>query len=286
MQPTVSSHHNENIRARFHNLISQSDENFNLAEAALLIAAEEYPRLDVPLYLDKLENIAEHTHFRVGDVTAAPEMITAINETLFEELGFQGNRENYYDPRNSFLNVVLDRRTGIPITLSVVYIEIARRLNLPIHGIGLPGHFIVGYVTDTEEIYIDVFNGGRVLGVNGCADLVAGMSNGKLTFNSNKHLAPVKKTQILTRMLSNLLGIYVNSQDYRRSIACIERILLLMPNSLAHIRDYGLLLGQVGNTGKAIDQLERYLKASPQAADVEMIKAEIKKLRHEQARFN
>src|SRR5215813_6028385 len=267
----------ENVRARFHNIISVSEESLNLAEAALLIAAEEYPKLDVSLYLEKLENIAEHTHFRTGDETSFVDKIAAINQTLFEELGFQGNRENYYDPRNSFLNEVLDRRIGIPITLSVVYIEVARRLGLPIQGIGLPGHFIVGCLTDDQEFYIDVFNGGRLIGVNGCADLVAGMSNGRLNFNPDQHLAPVTKKQIIIRMLSNLLSIYANSQDYRRAITCIERLLLLMPDSISHIRDYGLLLGQVGNHSKAINQLEIYLKANPTAADVEMVKAEIQK---------
>ena len=282
----MSNQYIENVRARFHNIISVSEENLNLAEAALLIAAEEYPRLDIPLYLEKLENLAEHTTFRTGDVISATDKIAVINQTLFEELGFQGNRENYYDPRNSFLNEVLDRRIGIPITLSVVYIEVARRLGLPIHGIGLPGHFIVGYIAENDAYYIDVFNGGRIIGINGCADLVAGMSNGRLTFHPDLHLTPVTKKQILTRMLGNLLGIYVNSQDYRRAIACIERILLLLPDSVSHIRDYGLLLGQVGNISKAINQLELYLKANPTASDGEMIKAEIQKLHRAQAKFN
>ena len=275
----------ENIRARFEQAVSRDESSLHLAEAALLIAAEEYPRLEVALYLEKLENLAEHTAFRVGKAAGVLEVIEAINTTLFGELGFYGNRENYYDPRNSFLNEVIDRRTGIPITLSVIYIEIARLLNLPIQGIGMPGHFIVGFLSDSQNIYLDVFNGGRGLSENACADLVAGMSGGKTAFNPN-HLAPVTKKQILTRMLSNLLNIYAGSQDLRRAVAAIERILLITPTSLPHIRDYGLLLAQIGKTNAAIEQLERYLKFLPNSDDAEKIREHLKTLRQEQARLN
>ncbi|MEW6126534.1 MAG: transglutaminase-like domain-containing protein [Acidobacteriota bacterium] len=263
----------------------RNESDIRLGEAALLIAAEEYPRLDVALYLEKLENIAQHTAFRIGNATHVLDIINAINTTLFDELGFQGNRENYYDPRNSFLNEVIDRRQGIPITLSVVYIEVARMLRLPIQGIGLPGHFIVGYLKETPPIFIDVFNNGRLLGENACADLVAGMSGGKIKFNPNQ-LAPVTKKQMLTRMLANLLNVYASSQDLRRAISAIERILLLMPDSLPHIRDYGLLLAQVERNNEAIAQLERYLKLAANADDAETIRKQIKLLRQEQARLN
>jgi regulator of sirC expression with transglutaminase-like and TPR domain len=275
----------QHVRARFTRLVSRSEDEITLAEAALLIAAEEYPRLEIGLYLEKLENLAQHTSFRIKDATNVMEIIEAINRTLFDELGFQGNRENYYDPRNSYLNEVIDRRLGIPITLSVVYLEIARMLHLPMQGIGLPGHFILGFPGDSENIYVDVFNGGRLLTENACADLVAGMSGGKLKFTPN-HLAPVTKKQILTRMLSNLLNIYVGSQDFRRAIAAIERILLIIPDSLAHIRDYGLLLGQSSQFNAAIEQLERYRKLAPTADDADEINEYLKTIRKEQARLN
>ncbi len=275
----------ENARARFAQIVSRPESDLTLAEAALLIAAEEYPRLEVARYLEKLENLAQHTSFRIGDATNVLEIIEAINQTLFDELGFQGNRENYYDPRNSFLNEVIDRRLGIPITLSVLYLEIARMLRLPLQGIGMPGHFIVGFLSDTQNIYIDVFNGGRVLSENACADLVAGMSGGQMQFSPN-HLMPVTKKQILTRMLANLLNIYTGSQDLRRAIAAIERILLITPDSLPHIRDYGLLLAQVDNANAAMAQLERYLKLAPNATDAAELREYLKTLRQQQARLN
>jgi regulator of sirC expression with transglutaminase-like and TPR domain len=275
----------ENARARFAQIVSRDESDITLAEAALLIAAEEYPRLEVARYLEKLENLAQHTSFRIGNATGVLEIIEAINTTLFDELGFQGNRENYYDPRNSFLNEVIDRRLGIPITLSVIYIEIARMLRLPLQGIGMPGHFIVGFLSDAQKVYLDVFNNGRLLSENACADLVAGMSGGKMEFTPN-HLAPVTKKQTLTRMLTNLLNIYAGSQDLRRAVAAIERILLITPNSLPHIRDYGLLLGQVGSTNDAIDQLDRYLKLAPNSDDGVEVREHLKTLKQEQARLN
>ncbi len=274
-----------NARAQFAEIVSRSDSEINLAEAALLIAAEEYPRLEVALYLEKLENFGERARERAETATNGAEIITSMNATLFDELGFQGNRENYYDPRNSFLNEVIDRRSGLPITLSVIYIEVARQIGFSIHGIGLPGHFIVGHFNPSENFFIDVFNGGRMLTDNALADLVTGMSGGRIEFNST-HLLPVTKKQILTRMLSNLLSIYAGGQDYRRAISSIERILLLIPDSLQHIRDYGLLLAQVEKTNSAIEQLEKYLKQMPDAEDAETIREQIKKLKQARARLN
>jgi regulator of sirC expression with transglutaminase-like and TPR domain len=281
----MAKHFTENARARFIEIVSRNEEGVNLAEAALLIAAEEYPRLDIARYLEKLENFGARARERAANLTTAPELITALNVTLFTELGFQGNRENYYDPRNSFLNEVIDRRTGIPITLSVVYIEVARQIGFTVEGVGLPGHFVAGHFTPSTEYFIDVFNDGRLLSENACADLVAGMSQGKVKFES-AHLDPVTKKQILTRMLSNLLAIYSASQDYRRAVAAIERILLIMPNSLSHIREYGLLLAQAGSTNQAIEQLERYLTVHREAENDEVVTAALVKLKQAKARLN
>jgi regulator of sirC expression with transglutaminase-like and TPR domain len=272
-------------RERFAEIVSSSESEINLAEATLLIAAEEYPRLDVALYLEKLERFSDRARQRAATAATAVEVIANLNTTLFDELGFQGNRENYYDPRNSFLNEVIDRRTGIPITLSVIYIEVARQTGFAVHGIGLPGHFIVGHFNPLENFFIDVFNGGRLVSENSLADLVAGMSGGKVEFNAS-HLLPVTKKQIITRMLANLLGIYTGSQDYSRAVATMERLLLLLPDSMAHVRDYGLLLAHLGRSNKAIEQLEKYLKHMPEAADAETITEQIKKLKQAQARLN
>jgi regulator of sirC expression with transglutaminase-like and TPR domain len=271
-------------RRRFAEIVARPDERINLAEAALLIAAEEYPRLDVAIYLDKLDRIADIARDRIALAVDASDFISAINATLFEDYGFHGNRDNYYDPRNSFLNEVIDRRVGIPITLSVLYIEVARRIGFAVEGVGLPGHFIVRHQAAEEIIYIDPFNGGRVLGEMGCAEMVAETSGGRRALEP-EHLKPVSKKQILTRMLSNLLGIYARN-DHRRALGIIERILVLQPDSPAHVRDYGLLLALVGQPAQALAALERYLKMAPAAADAELVREQIKTIKQDSAKLN
>ena len=271
-------------RRRFAEIVALPDERINLAEAALLIAAEEYPRLNVAAYLEKLDRISDIARDRIALAVDASDFISAINATLFEDYGFQGNRDNYYDPRNSFLNEVIDRRVGIPITLSVLYIEVARRIGLALEGVGLPGHFIVRHQAAEEAIYIDPFNGGRVLGEMGCAELVTEMSGGRRRLEP-EHLRPVTKKQLLTRMLSNLLAIYARN-DHRRALGVIERILILQPNSPAHVRDHGLLLALVGQTAQALVALERYLQMEPAAADAELVREQIRTIKQDSAKLN
>jgi regulator of sirC expression with transglutaminase-like and TPR domain len=280
----VSQQQPASLRRRFAEIIALPDEEINLAEAALLIATEEYPRLNVATYLDKLDRIADIARDRIALAADSSAYISAMNATLFEDYGFKGNRENYYDPRNSFLNEVIDRRVGIPITLSVLYIEIARRIGFAVEGVGLPGHFIVRHQAAAETLYIDPFNSGRVLGEMGCAELVAEMSGGRRGLEA-QHLLPVTKKQILLRMLSNLLGIYARS-DHRRALTVIERILLMQPNSAAHVRDHGLLLALVGQTAQALAALERYLKMEPAAADADLVREQIKTIKQDCAKLN
>lgn len=265
-------------------MVSRDDEQVNLAEAALLIAAEEYPRLDVEAYLEKLDLFGDLARDRAEDASDTIGMITALNATLFERLGFHGNRESYYDPRNSFLNEVIDRRTGIPIALTIVYMEVARRLGFPVKGVGMPFHFIAKHEAESGDVFIDPFNEGRVLGDAGCAELLAEMSSGKIEIQP-AHLEPVTNKQILTRMLSNLLGIYAAS-DHRRALAAVERLLLIDPHSATHIRDRGLLLASVGDTANAITELKRYLELAPHAADANTIREHLKSIRQNQAKLN
>jgi len=265
-------------------MISRDEEHLDLAHGALLIAAEEYPHIDVDVYFERLDQFANLARERAVDARDAGDMITALNSVMFDVLGFRGNRENYYDPRNSFLNQVIDRRTGIPITMTVVYIEVARRIGFPIKGVGLPFHFIAKHEAESGDIFIDPFNEGRVLGVAGCSELVAGVSGGKLELRA-EHLAPVTKKQILSRILSNLLGIY-SAGDHPRALAAIEQILLIDPDSAQHIRDRGLLLNRVGDRSGAIAELERYLSLNPDAPDAESVRGEIKSIRQSQARLN
>ncbi|MFY9609645.1 MAG: tetratricopeptide repeat protein [Blastocatellia bacterium] len=272
------------IRLRFAEAVSRPDEQINLAEAALLIAAEEYPKLDVDLYLEKLDRFGDLAREQSGSETGALDLIAAVSAALFDRLGFQGNRASYYDPRNSFLNEVIDRRTGIPITLTVVYIEVARRIGLSIKGVGMPGHFIAKHEAESGEIFIDPFNEGRLIGMPECSELLSDTTGGTLDLKSD-HLLAVSNKKILTRMLSNLLGIY-GATDQRRALAAIDRILLLNPDSAKHVRDRGLLLAEIRETRGAIEELERYLELAPQAPDEEAIREQIGSIMKSQAQLN
>jgi regulator of sirC expression with transglutaminase-like and TPR domain len=273
-----------NIRSQFTEMVSREDDQIDLAQAALLIAAEEYPRLKVALYLERLDYFADFAGKRAADSRNPIEVVTALNATLFEQLGFRGNRESYYDPRNSYLNAVIDRRTGIPITLTVVYIEVAKRIGFPVKGVGLPFHFIAKHEAEGGDLFIDPFNAGGLLGSAGCDALITQMSGGKVELRP-EHLEAMTNRQILARMLSNLLGIY-SASDRPRALAAIDRILLIDPGSTPHIRDRGLLLAAVGHRTPAIEELERYLELDPDAGDADTIREQIKAIRQSQARLN
>ena len=283
----------EKALIRFREIVSGDDESIDLAEAALLIGVEEYPSLDVNLYIKRLDFIANTTRDRLLDAGDADQTISALNLTLFDELGFRGNRESYYDPRNSYLNQVIDRRLGIPITLTVIYMEVARRIGLPVYGVGLPSHFIALHKGAAREVYIDPFNRGRVMGRAGVEDLLAEMSGGAIELEE-KHLLPVTNKQIITRMLSNLLNIHLGNYggggsrytDYARALKVMELILMVNPDSSAHIRDYGLLLAANGKLKQALLELDRYLALAPKASDGETIRNQINSIRAEQAKMN
>jgi regulator of sirC expression with transglutaminase-like and TPR domain len=238
----------------------------------------------VDLYLERLDHFGDLCRQEAVEARGAIGLISALNVTLFERLGFRGNHETYYDPRNSYLNEVIDRRTGIPITLTVVYIEVAKRIGFPIKGVGMPFHFIAKHPGERGDLFIDPFNGGRMLGSAGCDELLTQMSGGRLELQP-EHLEAVTSKQILTRMLSNLIGIY-SASDPRRALSAIERILLINPDSSMHIRDRGLLLASVGDRTSAIAELERYLKLVPAASDAQTIREQIKSIRQSQARLN
>jgi regulator of sirC expression with transglutaminase-like and TPR domain len=280
----VPIEHENSARVRFKEMVSLEDDRINLAEAALLIAAEEYARIDVGLYLEKLDRFGDLVRERAAQALDSRDILSAINATLFGELGFRGNAGSYYDPRNSLLNEVIDRRTGIPITLTIVYMEVARRVGLHVEGVGMPGHFLAKLETDGGNIFIDTFNGGRLFGEAGCADLLEKNSGGRITLEP-EHMASVTKKQILLRMLTNLLGIYA-AGDHRRALAAIERILIINPDSPPHVRDRGLLLATLGRTTSAIAELERYLLLAPDAPDADSIREQIKTSRQNQARLN
>ena len=279
------SHTKERTRQLFGEMVSSADAEIALAEAALLIASEEYPNLIVTDYLARLDRFAQEVREHAAAGSTRFDMIDALNETMFHELGFQGNTEHYYDPRNSYLNQVIDRRKGIPITLSVVYLEVARRVGLEMLPVGLPGHFLVKYVGRSGELFIDPFNGGRVLNESGVSGLLSDVTSGRLKLSS-EHLAAVSNKQILTRILANLYAVYARSMDYTRALAAVERMLLIAPDAPEYVRDRGILLAAMGRTNDAVAELERYLKLAPAADDGATIRERIQAARLSRARLN
>src|SRR6266581_9205273 len=231
-------------RRRFAALAERAQGEFRLAEGALLIAQEEYPTLDVEAYLQRLDAMAEAVSSHVGLEIDPPRIVAQLNAYLFDEQGFRGNLQDYYDTRNSFLNDVIERKTGIPITLSVMYIELARQVGLPIVGVGMPGHFLVRYSAQPTVFWIDPYYHGKLLSQEDCQQRLTAMYGQRLAWD-DAYVQPVSDHAILQRMLYNLKAIYVEQGDHRRALGVVERLLLLRPDVLTEIRDRGLLQGQL-----------------------------------------
>ena len=239
----------------FARAVQRPADQIDLALAALLFARDAYPELDPQLYLNQLDEWAADAR---SAVTQAADPIESLNEFLFDELRFIGNRIAYHDPLNSYLNKAIDRRVGLPITLSVIYLEIARRLSVPVDGIGLPGHFIVRHRGPLGVRYIDPFHQGRTLTAADCAQLVSELSNGQLTLQPAM-LEPVSARHILVRMLNNLKNAQVQLGNFDEATDAVERLIDLEPEEAAHERDLGLLHYQQNHYGAALRHLQRYL---------------------------
>jgi regulator of sirC expression with transglutaminase-like and TPR domain len=265
------------IKARrlFSEMACLDEEAFPLDRAALTMALEEYPGLDMTGYLRRLDTFAARVEVLVGPDRSAVNVIESLNEVLFVQEGLRGNNEDYYDPRNSYLNKVLDRRLGIPITLSVIYMEVARRISFPIDGVGFPGHFLVKHVEEEREIIIDPFDTGRILTMNDCQELLDRVHNGNVGLNPSL-LQPMEKRAIITRMLYNLKGIYMQKEQYGRAITIIDKILSLNPGTPSEIRDRGLLYMQTSLFAKALADLKSYLANTVAPDDSSYIENHIK----------
>jgi regulator of sirC expression with transglutaminase-like and TPR domain len=261
----------------FREMVSRPPEQVDLAAASLLIALDEYPGLNVSDYLERIDLLAERTSAQLQpDAAERPlEAIKSINYQLFEIEGFRGNREDYYDPRNSFLNDVLDRKTGIPITLSVLYMEVGRRIGLKIEGVGMPGHFIVKCRHNGAEIFVDAFGRGEILLEEGCARKLTQLHGKDFQFNRSC-LDAVNHSQILTRMLHNLKAIYWNQQNYVKALGVIDKLLLINPTAAAEIRDRGFAHYQLNHLSPAIRDWSCYLELRPSAPDAAEVAKSLK----------
>lgn len=264
-------------RKFFHNEIQQPDDDIDLAKAALYIAQEEYSQLDIEEYLNALDTMAVELEERLPLEKYPLKIIQCINQYFYHDLNFKGNSQNYYDPRNSFLNDVIDRKTGIPITLALTYIEIARRIDFPMVGIGMPGHFLIRPDISEIEIFVDAFNNGEVMFPQDCQERLNQIYQQNITLQP-EFLAPVTKKQFLARILSNLKYIYLQQKQFEKAITSVERILLLFPGAALELRDRGLLSYQLGRFNQAAEDLQAYLLRVPEAQDASTIKHLLAKL--------
>jgi len=278
---------------RFAEMLSREDGKIELASACLQIAEDAYPGLDVDGYVGEIERFAKRLRARLAPDAAAEDRVIALNEFLFDDLGFSGNVDNYYDPRNSYLNEVLDRRTGIPITLAVLYMEIGRRIGLPLEGVSFPGHFLVRLPLRGGTLVLDPFSGGvpqsedelrerlkRVIP----RDAAGGVPVAELPLD--QFLEPASNRQILARVLRNLKGVYREKDHPERLLEVLNRMVIVAPESAAELRDRGLVYRRLECWRPALKDLTDYLEREPDAADLDEVRAKMVELSLRCARLN
>jgi len=257
-----------NLDAALELLARAPETPLDVAEIALRLARDEYPKIDVEAHLGELNAMAhEAKRYIRGNLAAR---VKGLCRYLFHDMGFRGNVKEYYDPRNSYFNQVLERRTGIPITLSALTMAVGQRAGLDIQGVGLPGHFIAKGVEGDERILIDSFHGGRILSDTDCENLVRQVTG--VAFEvSPVALEAIPTGLMVQRMLGNLKALYLKMEDFPRGARIMERMRQLSPRDAVLRRDLGVALVQIGQPGKAIDHLRFYLDQAPEAEDYAVI---------------
>ena len=254
-----------------------------LDAAALEMAGIETPGLDPRPWLEMLDRTASELGSRLEPSAGGEEFVRAANQYLFEELGFRGNEAEYHDPRNSCLNYVLDRRTGIPIALSVVYIEVARRLDRPVAGIGLPGHFIVEYDDGRFSTYIDPFHAGKFLTAEDCRRLAQKITRSEV---EPAALAPVGTRYILVRMLNNLRSSYFRGRQFAKMAAVMDLLVEAFPRNADYFKARGVARLKLRQYRGAKSDLEMYLKFSPEAEDRAQVTQQLEAIHRWLGRLN
>jgi len=264
----------QEARLLFSELVQRPDEEIDLVEAALLIAADQGSDVIIELRQTQIDNMARRVKDRMAEFSKGKpidpmyfpiEVVQVTNLVLYAEEGFYANRDDYYDPENSYLDRVLERRTGIPITLGLVYMEIARRVGLPLRGIGLPGHFVLGYWPHEDrlpEMIIDPFDRGNILSIGECAGLVYKLYGPSVEFNI-EWVRPMSNRQILARMLNNLKHAHTARRDYQNALGAIDLLLLAQPEATWELKERAFIQYRMGHFAQALKDLERYIQSNP-----------------------
>ena len=262
--------HNDSWEA----LSALGDDEIPLLLAALLVARDEYPDLDIAAYEALCDRYEQELTPRIEALEGAQPRLAAINRYLFDDLGFSGNQQDYYDPRNSYLNDVLDRKLGIPISLGVIQMELARRMGVPLEGVSFPGHFLVRLPVDGGLLVLDPYHKGRSIDAQ------------ELKLRARPHLggndiddqqllqilSPASHRAILARMLRNLKGLYAERETWDKALRCADRLVRLEPNGGDEVRDRGQLYARLGHWSAAREDFARYLHLRPEAADVDAVR--------------
>ena len=283
----MSSHDSSAAAARFREMTRLPDAQIDLAEAALLIAKNAGQHLDVEHYLSRIDELAAQLAAQLQRQASNMDRILALNTFLFRDQGFGPNLEDYYDLRNSFLNEVLERRLGIPISLSVLYMEIGQRIGLPLQGINFPGHFLVKCKLAEGTVILDPYAGGISLAVQELRQRLRDARGGEVSRAIlTGMLVSAGKKQILARMLRNVKAIYLRRHEHAQALAASDWVIALAPADAVEVRDRGLLYLQLECFRAALEDLQRYLELMPDAADADEVRARLLELRHNAARLN
>lgn len=265
-------------RERFRRIVELPDRMIDLTEAALVIALEEYPSLQLDQYLEQIDEWADAIRDRIEGSSDIERIVAEINHFLFEQEGFHGEADDYYDPRNTYLNEVLDRHAGLPIALSILYIEISRRVGIDMSGVSLPGRFLVKVAGPWGELLIDPFDEGRVLTSLECQLILDRVYGGGVRL-SEHHLRATARRDVLARVLSHIKAIHLAKGEDERVIADIDRLLMIDRDDPYELRDHGLVAMKLHRYGEAIESLEAYLDRAPYADDRRRVRDQIEYLR-------
>lgn len=273
---------------RWKEIVAGPEEEIDLAEAALVIAAHEYAGLDVADYLARIAGMAETLRGRLRRDISPADTLVALNHYLFEELGFHGNAGDYYDPRNSYLNDVLDRRLGIPITLALMQIEVGRRIGLAMQGVSFPGHFLVKCTVRGGVVVLDPYGRGASLSLDELQERLKAQRNGlPPPPDMVRHmLAAAGKKEILARLLRNLKGIYLDRRDPARALTAADRIVELTPRAAEEYRDRAAIYLELECFRAALSDFRTYLMLKPGAEDSAVVQRRVVELQQIAARLN
>ncbi len=277
----------------FAQMLAREESHIDLAHACLMIAEDAYPELQAERYLGDIERMALRLRTRAASSHAPEERVLALNQFLFEELGYRGNAEQYYDPRNSYLNEVMDRRTGIPITLAVLYMAIGRRIGLPLEGVSFPGHFLVRLRLRRGVLVLDPFDGGTPLAEDELRtrlqrvipkDVADNVAVAELPLD--QFLEPATPRQILARVLRNLKAIYRDADQPERMLAVLNRMLVVTPEASAELRDRGVVYQRLECYQAARKDLSDYMEREPEAPDFDEVRVRLMEVSALCARLN